>query len=216
MVSAQSAAAPVLGLILSVLFIWVFTNYKPFKKSSDSNISVILAVSLLFLFLAALMIKVNATSDTDSDQEVFGIILVGVLAAGPAVITIQAAASLLASTMQGRGCGASAAGGTTPKGDEEDPETPVQVSDEIESSAAGSVKASMGSKAPSRNSPWLVEGNDTGSVSNSEEVEMSELSAGRAKEAYSRKRGRAAAPMRKSKLGATNATAASATPVEFV
>ena len=37
----------------------------------------------VLLFIAALMIKVDATSDDEDDQEIFGALLVAILFAGP-------------------------------------------------------------------------------------------------------------------------------------
>ena len=82
-VSASAAAAPVMGLLLSIGFFGVYMRCRPFKVASDSNLAEVLGCSLCLFFTAALMIKVNATSDDEDDQEVFGLLLIGVLAAGP-------------------------------------------------------------------------------------------------------------------------------------
>ena len=52
-------------------------------KRDDTVFGIVLAYSLVLLFIAALMIKVDATSDDEDDQEVFGLLLVIILFAGP-------------------------------------------------------------------------------------------------------------------------------------
>ena len=88
-VSASAAAAPVMGLLLSIAFLVVYTRCRPFKVESDSNLAEVLAFSLCLFFTAALMIKVDATSDDEDDQEVFGLLLIGVLAAGPVLSVVE-------------------------------------------------------------------------------------------------------------------------------
>ena len=51
-VSNESSASPVLGILLSLTFAWVFTDLKPFKDKSDSRLSVVLGGSLILFFLA--------------------------------------------------------------------------------------------------------------------------------------------------------------------
>ena len=46
----------------------MFTKLDPYKDHTDSTLGVILAYSLSLFFLAALMIKLDATSDKKSDQ----------------------------------------------------------------------------------------------------------------------------------------------------
>ena len=88
-VSESAAAAPVMGLLVSIAFLVVYTRFRPFKVESDSNLAEVLAVSLCLFFMAALMIKVDATSDDEDDQEVFGLLLIGVLAAGPVLSAVE-------------------------------------------------------------------------------------------------------------------------------
>ena len=85
-VSANSVANPALGLLICLCFNWVFTTLKPFNEPSDCSLGVVLAYSLTLLFFAALLIKVDATSDDADDQYVFGVILIAVLAMGPVLL----------------------------------------------------------------------------------------------------------------------------------
>ena len=51
-VAADSAASPVIGLCISLLFIHVFSAYQPYRNSSTNFMGVVLAYSLSFFFLA--------------------------------------------------------------------------------------------------------------------------------------------------------------------
>jgi hypothetical protein len=82
--NSDSAASPVIGLLLSLFFIHIFERYSPFMSASDNDLSVILGFSLALLFLAALLIKVSATSDVKHDQAVFRTLLVGSVVLRPA------------------------------------------------------------------------------------------------------------------------------------
>ena len=77
-VSSDSAAAPVLGIIISAVFIYVF-SLAPYKKKLNNAMGVLLSFSLAGLFLAALMIRVDATSEDENDQEVFGYLLIALV-----------------------------------------------------------------------------------------------------------------------------------------
>jgi hypothetical protein len=79
----NSAVSPTTGLLVCISFIWVSTHFKPYKASTDNSLGVILQFSLTLLFLAALMIKVDVSSDYSKDSQAFGNILLVVLAAGP-------------------------------------------------------------------------------------------------------------------------------------
>jgi len=98
MASAGSAASPTLGLLISVTFTFIFVDKKPYKKAADSKLAVTLAYSLAALFLGALLVKVDATSDDTNDQALFGYLLVLVFMAGPLASIIQFLASASAST----------------------------------------------------------------------------------------------------------------------
>ena len=51
-VAADSAASPVIGLCVSILFICVFTACQPYKDSSTNFLGVVLACSLTSFFIA--------------------------------------------------------------------------------------------------------------------------------------------------------------------
>jgi hypothetical protein len=84
---SDSAVSAVLGLLVAMLFIYVFVAFSPYKERDDNILGVLLAYSLALLFLAALMIKADVTTDDDYDQDSFGAVLVLVLFAGPTIIT---------------------------------------------------------------------------------------------------------------------------------
>ena len=92
-VSADSAASPVLGLLISLAFTFVFVSYKPFKENDDSKLSIVLAYSLALVFISALLIKADVTSDDEDDQKLFGVLLAITPFAGPIVIALQLLAS---------------------------------------------------------------------------------------------------------------------------
>mmetsp|Transcript_24295 Transcript_24295/g.49796 ORF Transcript_24295/g.49796 Transcript_24295/m.49796 type:complete len:204 (+) Transcript_24295:1179-1790(+) len=79
----KSAAAAVIGTVIALFYIAIFSELKPYKQKDDSLLAIVLTYSTALLFLAALMIKVDATSDDREDQKLFGAILFVILAAGP-------------------------------------------------------------------------------------------------------------------------------------
>eukprot|EP00613_Pedinella_sp_CCMP2098_P051162 CAMPEP_0171819638 /NCGR_PEP_ID=MMETSP0992-20121227/2322_1 /TAXON_ID=483369 /ORGANISM="non described non described, Strain CCMP2098" /LENGTH=558 /DNA_ID=CAMNT_0012433939 /DNA_START=1066 /DNA_END=2742 /DNA_ORIENTATION=- len=79
----KSAAAAVIGTVIALFYIAIFSELKPYKQKDDSLLAIVLTYSTALLFLAALMIKVDATSDDREDQKLFGTILFVILAAGP-------------------------------------------------------------------------------------------------------------------------------------
>jgi hypothetical protein len=96
-VDADSAAAPVLGVFISLLFVFVFQKIQPYKKADDNHLAILLAFTLVAFFVAALMIKVDATSDSEKDQDIFDGLLVGTLALSPFFLIIKALSSYLPS-----------------------------------------------------------------------------------------------------------------------
>jgi hypothetical protein len=88
-VSANSAAAPVLGILISGVFVRVFEHSRPCKRDENSSLVIILAYSLVLVFLAALLIKLDVTTDDPGDQAVFGTLLVIVFLSGPIFIILQ-------------------------------------------------------------------------------------------------------------------------------
>jgi small-conductance mechanosensitive channel len=80
----DSAISPVIGLLICLAAVYVFVGSKPYKNPQDSKLGITLAFSLTLFFLAALMLKIAATSSMSiDDQALFGYFLCGVLAAGP-------------------------------------------------------------------------------------------------------------------------------------
>jgi hypothetical protein len=83
-VDPSSVLAPVIGLLISLFAIYVFVGYKPYKQQKDNNVGIVLAFSLAFIFMCALIIKVGALSElTESFQQLFGYCLIGSVFAGP-------------------------------------------------------------------------------------------------------------------------------------
>ena len=89
-VSDNASAAPVLGSLITIAFSFVFAFIQPLKPE-DTMLGIVLAYSLILIFLGALMIKVDVTSEDEHDQEVFGAILVVIFFAGPATPIIKVA-----------------------------------------------------------------------------------------------------------------------------
>ena len=94
-VNADSAVSPIMGILICLVFVHVFSKWDPYKTNSDNALGIVLAYSLVLFFQAALLIKVDATSDDDSDQALFGVFLIVVLLAGPIAITYQLVGSKL-------------------------------------------------------------------------------------------------------------------------
>ena len=87
-VAEDSAAAPVLGLLIAQAFVAVF-HQKPFKTAADSRLGQVLAYSLVLFFMAALMVKLDATGDDANDQRVLGALLLVVLSLGPVAVVVE-------------------------------------------------------------------------------------------------------------------------------
>ena len=83
--SRDSALAPVLGFLLCLLFLHLFSK-RPFKKRDNSTLGIVLTYSLAFIFLGALLIKVNAQPNGELERRIFEIVLVFLLLVGPGLI----------------------------------------------------------------------------------------------------------------------------------
>jgi hypothetical protein len=84
--NADTPYAPVCGLLLCFTFIYVFVDQRPFREDDDNALASLLQYSLTLFFLAALMIKSDAVSDSDEDQALFGYVLMAIISAGPLYI----------------------------------------------------------------------------------------------------------------------------------
>ena len=83
--------APVLGILISAAFTWVFSHLSPYHEDNDNVISVVLAYSLMFMFLAALLAELREcteTSEDETDEAVLGGLLIFFLFSGPLVIVL--------------------------------------------------------------------------------------------------------------------------------
>lgn len=90
-ISDDAAAGPVIAILLCLAFTYVYDNYKPFLNVDDNNLAIVLANAATVIFLASLMIKVNVTSDSKINQEIFGGILTALFFVGPASAVLNAA-----------------------------------------------------------------------------------------------------------------------------
>jgi hypothetical protein len=103
---ANSAAAPTIGLLISLFYVFVFMELRPFKEGDDNKLSILLAFSLVLFFLAALMVKVDATGDSAGDQRTFDALLLLVLGSGPVFVLAEYAfhGFTVASILRKMGC----------------------------------------------------------------------------------------------------------------
>ena len=92
--SEDSALAPVIGFLICLAFLHLFCK-RPFKEEEDSSLGIVLTYSLAFIFLSALMIKVDALPQGDLERRLFGFVLVFLLIMGPGIIIINLFSSVL-------------------------------------------------------------------------------------------------------------------------
>ena len=95
-----SAAVPTMGLVFSLGFTHVFTANMPFKSPDSNTLSIILSNSLTLIYIAALLIKMDTSSDSKQDQMIFTIFLLAILLLGPAAIAFQMIRSEFKATFQ--------------------------------------------------------------------------------------------------------------------
>ena len=86
--SGDSALAPVLGFLLCLLFRRLFSK-RPFKKDDNSTLGIVKTYALSFIFLGALLIKVDAQPNGELERRIFEIVLVLLLVIGPGLIVIN-------------------------------------------------------------------------------------------------------------------------------
>jgi len=73
---ADTANAPIAGVIISLIFIFIFSEAKPFKQKENSALGILLMYTLTLIFLAALVSKVGAVGNND---DAFGAVLITIL-----------------------------------------------------------------------------------------------------------------------------------------
>ena len=83
---SNSVAPATVGLVVSMGCIGLFARMEPYKHQSDNNVSAVLAYALSLYFLAALMLKTEAT---DSSEAGPAVLLFFVFAAGPVAIAFE-------------------------------------------------------------------------------------------------------------------------------
>ena len=87
LVAQNSPANAVCGLLVCMLFIWVFMKFEPYTEDHTNNLTVTLSYSLALFYLAALMAKVTVSAS--SDQATYGGLLGFVFFAGPMILVAQ-------------------------------------------------------------------------------------------------------------------------------
>jgi len=92
LVAVDSAASAVLGCLLAVIFCFAITDSQPFKQQSDSDLGVVLSHSLILLYLAAIIVKVNISSQFEAT---FGIVLCVINFSGPLFALAASGASFI-------------------------------------------------------------------------------------------------------------------------
>jgi hypothetical protein len=125
---ADSAAAPTIGLLIALFYVAVFTEIRPFKNPDDNTLAIILSFSLVLFFLAALMIKVDATGDSAEDRALFDNLLLLVLGSGPFFVVAQhvfSTCSVASFILSFKGTGGSSSSSTS----EEVPESATDQAD---------------------------------------------------------------------------------------
>jgi len=95
--SDDSALAPVIGVLLCLAFLHLFSK-RPFKEEDNSTLGIVLTYALAFIFLGALLIKVNAQPNGELESKVFELVLIFLLLMGPGIIIVN----LLQSTLMKR------------------------------------------------------------------------------------------------------------------
>lgn len=83
--SEDSALAPVLGFLLCLVFLHLFCK-RPFKGDVDCTLGIVLTYSLAFIFLGALLIKVDAQPNGELEHRIFEVVLIFLLLMGPGLI----------------------------------------------------------------------------------------------------------------------------------
>jgi len=96
--SEDSALAPVIGFLLCLVFLHTFAK-RPFKEDDDSTLGIVLTYSLAFIFLGALLIKVNAHPNGDLERTIFDAVLTFLLLVGPGLIMVDALWSFLSKSI---------------------------------------------------------------------------------------------------------------------
>ena len=80
--------APVTGLIISSLFIYVFT-FRPFEEKDLNSLGIVLQYALMLIYTASLVTKADMSGQSKEDQAAFGVLLVLIVMVGPVFIVFQ-------------------------------------------------------------------------------------------------------------------------------
>jgi len=84
-ISADAASSAVVGILASTASSYIMT-WEPFIEKQDNFLGLVLAYSLILLFLAALMLKVHISPEETRDSAMFDVLLSLILLSGPVVI----------------------------------------------------------------------------------------------------------------------------------
>lgn len=85
-ISSSSSSSSVLGLLICLVFIFVFVELKPFKEMKDSILGIILAYALTLFFLVAILLSNGAISQHGSFAQALGILLTVIIITGPVFV----------------------------------------------------------------------------------------------------------------------------------
>ena len=91
----DGVVSPTLGILFCLAFLYIFTDFRPYRSSADSTHGIVMQYSITLLFLAGLLAKVNVAADlTPSEEAIFGYVLMVILALGPFLISADLLESL--------------------------------------------------------------------------------------------------------------------------
>jgi len=82
----ESAVSPSLGVMFSIAFAYVYVSLRPYKNKRDNELEITLTYSLLLMFFEALLLKVDASADSESSLQLFGTLLTFIFLLGPALV----------------------------------------------------------------------------------------------------------------------------------
>jgi len=86
MVNAASVTAPVLGAVISMMYLYCFIRYQPFIIATNNFLCIILIYSTTFCFLGAIMAKIDISGENSRDRQTYEMLLLFVIMSGPCLI----------------------------------------------------------------------------------------------------------------------------------
>ena len=85
-ISVASIAAPTMGVVISMLYMYCFIRFQPFVLQGNNALSVLLQYSTAFFYLGAIMAKMDLSDESSRDKQTFDALLMVVIISGPALI----------------------------------------------------------------------------------------------------------------------------------